>query len=280
MSETLFHGFFDDAAIFPPGLAPLEEAVRDHIRRSQDPVADAFIGPLILPVEKVDEAVALAGTHTIGFSVTAPAAELAEVTALMERLRAQAPNATVVALEAKVGDDVAAGITAVAAFAAAHADVETFVELPYTAVTDEHLSVLAAAGLSLKFRTGGIRQELFPTPEQVVVVIAMARRHGLRFKLTAGLHRAMRYADATTGFRHFGFLNIAAATAALHEGSDVADALRLLNSDDSATVARTVADHPGWRESFHSFGTCSIAEPAETLTALGMLDRDTSSHFH
>lgn len=279
MSDTLFHEFFDDAAIFPPGLAPLDAAVRDHIRRSQNNVTDEFIGPLILPVDKVDEAVSLAEDHEIQFSVISQADALDEVTALIGRLARDHEHATIVALEAKVGNDVAADIASVATFADDNPDVDVFVELPYPAITDEHLAVLAQGGVSLKFRTGGITQALFPTPEQLVDVINRAHQHGVRFKLTAGLHRAMRYVNPETGFQHFGFLNIAAATAALRSGSDVAEAARLLNSDDATTITSVVTETPEWRESFSSFGTCSVAEPAETLTELGLLEDQIARQF-
>ena len=49
MSRTpfapLFDRLVDDAAVFPPGLAPLDVAVREHLDRRTGPYA-AHIGPL------------------------------------------------------------------------------------------------------------------------------------------------------------------------------------------------------------------------------------------
>lgn len=277
MTETQFHGFLDDAAVFPPGLAPLEVAVRDHIRRAADEVTDAFIGPLILPLDKVAEAATLAARKPLELSVVVPTGGLTDVDKLLEEL---APTATTIkALEVKVGEDAAAGITEVAEFTATHPELEVFVELPYAEVTEENLAALEAAGLALKFRTGGVKQELFPTPGQVIDVLGRAVDVGLPFKLTAGLHRAMRYTDEQTGFRHFGFANIAAATAALRGGSSANQALNVLDSDDSDIVAEALGGETRWRESFTSFGTCSVSEPVETLAQIGLVSAETAARF-
>ena len=42
-----FLRFFDDAATFPPGLAPVERAVRGHVARRSSPVLPA-VGPAVL----------------------------------------------------------------------------------------------------------------------------------------------------------------------------------------------------------------------------------------
>ena len=52
MSRTpfapLFDRLVDDAAVFPPGLAPLDVAVREHLDRREGAYA-AHIGPLLVP---------------------------------------------------------------------------------------------------------------------------------------------------------------------------------------------------------------------------------------
>lgn len=89
----------------------------------------------------------------------------------------------------------------------------------------------------------------------------------------------MRYVNPATGFQHFGFLNIAAATAALNRGAGTHHALQLLNSDDPVAVAAEATAEPSWRDRFSSFGTCSVSEPAETLSELGLMDQNTTTHF-
>lgn len=280
MNESMFHGFLDDAAVFPPGLAPLEVAVREHLRRAENQTTDAFIGPLILSLDKIEEAARLAGEYPLELSIVSSAADLTQLSTMLNHLRENHPRVTVAALEVKTGEAPTEDIVRIADFRENDHSAEVFVELSYPAVTAENLRALAQAGLSLKFRTGGIRRELFPTPDQVIEVIEKASDHGLRFKLTAGLHRAMRYVDPETGFPHFGFLNIAAATAALNEKASAEQALTLLNSDDPEPVIRVLGAGDHWREQFASFGTCSVAEPADTLAELGLLNRATAEQFH
>lgn len=72
---SVFDAFFDDAAIFPPGRAPLDRAVRDHITRRITPLGRT-VGPLLLPVDKLDDAAAMveaAGTEPVRVGVVVPA---------------------------------------------------------------------------------------------------------------------------------------------------------------------------------------------------------------
>lgn len=279
MTETSFHRFFDDAAVFPPGLAPLDQAVSEHIRRSRNETADAFVGPLILPLDKAAEAVRLADGEPLRLAVVLPATRLPEAAELIANLARTGSTVRVDALEVKIDGDRAAGIRQAADFRGTHPALEVYVELPVPAVTDESVTELRNRGLGVKFRTGGVEKQLFPTPEQVIDVIDTAVRNDAPFKLTAGLHRAMRYTDDRTGFEHFGFLNIAAATAALRAGRGQRVALELLNSDDPAAVAAGLGDADTWRQSFRSFGTCSVTEPVETLAAIGRLSAETVRAF-
>src|SRR4051794_1560029 len=63
MSRTpfapLFDRLVDDAAVFPPGLAPLDVAVREHLDRREGRYA-AHIGPLLVPATAAAELAGLA----------------------------------------------------------------------------------------------------------------------------------------------------------------------------------------------------------------------------
>lgn len=282
VTETTFHHFFDDAAIFPPGLAPLPEAVSQHLRYARDAVTRDFLGPLVLPLDKIGEAIELADGAPLDVSVVVTVDRLPELATLIDGSTGEAAESghlRIDAAEVKVGDDPTEGIAQAVAFRAAHPGTDVFVELTAGQVTDESAAELRHGGLALKFRTGGIRQDLFPSADQLITVLDTAVRAGLPFKLTAGLHRAMRYTDTDTGFDHFGFLNIAAATAALRNGRGPEAALELLNSDDTDVVATQAARHPRWRDSFRSFGTCSLVEPAETLGNTGLLRAESVNAF-
>ena len=148
---------------------------------------------------------------------------------------------------------------------------------PGHAEWQDALTAACAHGLRLKFRTGGTEAAAFPSDEELATWISEAGAAGLAFKCTAGLHRAVRHTDATTGFEHHGYLNIlwaatetargvdavASAVAERHPARIVA-ALREAGSD-ALTQART---------RFLSYGSCSIEEPLADLTALDLLGGD------
>jgi hypothetical protein len=91
------------------------------------------------------------------------------------------------------------------------------------------------------------------------------------FKLTAGLHEAIRFTSPATGFTHHGFLNIAMATEAARRGEDTEAVGALLAEDDAEHLVNLAnASDGSWRQSFTSFGTCSISEPARSLERLGL----------
>ncbi len=278
MTEATFEKFFDDAAVFPPGLAPLERAVDEHIRRAADPVASRFVGPLVLPVGQVEKAIELAGSSAIDINVVGPAEQIDDLKKIMS---ANTTDSRVVGAEFKLGSlEAPEALKAVADFASENSGIEVYLELPYEQVTDENLDFLAQHGINLKFRTGGVTADLFPSDTELVDVIDKALHHELAFKFTAGLHRAMRYTDEETGFDHFGFANIGAAIDTLQRGGSRDDALAALNSTDSDAVSEKItAGDTEWREAFRSFGTCSVPEPTGTLRDLGLMRPETVERF-
>ena len=74
-----------------------------------------------------------------------------------------------------------------------------------------------------------------------------------------------------TGFEQHGFLNVLTATGAALAGAEEAEVVTLLADRDSARVVdRIRALAPEVRAAFRSFGTCSVTEPVEELTELGL----------
>ncbi|TDQ49287.1 hypothetical protein [Actinorugispora endophytica] len=134
-----------------------------------------------------------------------------------------------------------------------------------------------APGLGAKVRCGGADAELFPGPEELSEFIAACAEHGVPFKATAGLHHAVRHTDPTTGFTHFGYLNLLLATAMAVTGDGpnrVRRALVVTDPDelvdrvgglDEATAART-------RELFVGYGSCSTRDPVADAEGLGLLE--------
>jgi hypothetical protein len=92
------------------------------------------------------------------------------------------------------------------------------------------------------------------------------RTHALPFKATAGLHHAL-----FDGVNH-GFLNVLAATF-VSTGDARQQVLRELRATtlDGLSLPRSASDAARVRRAFVSFGSCSVDEPVDDLTALRML---------
>ncbi|WP_205753994.1 hypothetical protein [Arthrobacter nitrophenolicus] len=272
LPEAFVH-FFDDAAVFPPGRAPLEVALRDYIARRQTALA-AAVGPLVLPLKDLPEARQLAADFDftggpIEASIVTPAGHLKDAFVAAASAR---PLINVVSIELKTNplDQNWAG--ELLAAASTTEQCQLYVELTAEQIESGALQLIARTGVRLKYRTGGIEQVLFPTPAQVASVLAAAAEQEVPFKLTAGLHRAMRYTDPETGFTHHGFINISVATALARSGASEATLQSVLQQTNPAVLAELFASvSPNWRESFNSFGTCSITEPLQTLEEMGIL---------
>ncbi|GAA0738140.1 hypothetical protein GCM10010199_60840 [Dactylosporangium roseum] len=271
----LLTALIDDAAVFPPGSAPLADAVPAHARHRESWYSP-LIGPLLLPVADLGSPVLAA--HSTGIGVIGEPAAI-------ERALPQLP-ATVRQVEspvAKRGEDPSPGIKRLAALMRRGAEpLEWYFEVPLAwglmSALDE-LADLRAEGLraSAKFRTGGLAAELFPSPVELAAVICGCRDRELPFKLTAGLHNAVRHTDPETGLVHHGFLNVLVATLAAAEGAEPADLAEILASTDAlplADAARAALDRE--RPLWAGFGSCGVEEPVSDLSILGLLRRPRS----
>ena len=141
------------------------------------------------------------------------------------------------------------------------------------------------AVFAVKVRCGG---EGVPSPEALAHALTAARRAGVAFKATAGLHHPLRHATVVGPVAH-GFVSVfgGAVLAAVHDlGAD--DLAEILDSRDAA--AWTLGDTLAWnrlaarpeqveaaRERVAlAYGSCSFDEPAGDLRALGWLDEASS----
>ncbi|NNG20077.1 hypothetical protein HJ590_10935 [Naumannella sp. ID2617S] len=266
----LFRGMLDDAAIFPPGLKPLEQAVPAHRNHRRSKYRE-LVGPLVLTSAALDELPRLTRGYADGsveVSVTGVevtrAPEVAEICFTLAAVR-------LAAFELLIGE-LAPGEVGrhVAELAAVLPGVELFLEVPRTpdgGYSEEVLEALAGTPCRAKFRTGGVTADLYPSEQQLAAAIESAVRLGVPFKATAGLHHALRNTDGDR--EQHGFANLLWATAEAQRAGDVAGALA---ERDGAVVTERVAElDPGVRQAFRSFGTCSIDEPVEELRGLGLL---------
>ncbi|WP_191244750.1 hypothetical protein [Amycolatopsis deserti] len=262
---NVFRGFLDDAAVFPPGLKPLERAVPDHAVHLASGYGE-LVGPLVLAAPALAELGAVV-SEPLDLAVTAPGGP------------AQLPDALGRAADLPVrlaGFEVAMPAeSSVPEFFRAlevAGDVPVFVEVPRDARRAEVIATCAKTGHQAKFRTGGVKAELYPDEAELAAGVLAVVRAGVPFKATAGLHHALRNTDPATGFEQHGFLNLLLATAAARSGASEDELIALLAERDGARVAELVSEvDPGARESFRSFGTCSIDEPVAELVDLGLV---------
>jgi hypothetical protein len=263
-----FRAFFDDAALFPPGDAPMAAAVpahRDLVERYGE-----LVGPFVVPGARLEELAALAsGPEPFGVSVIAAPLDLPDALA---RVRAH-PVLALSAVETPIADDAERAVSELAGIVPG--GVPVAVEIPRGEARDRVLDTLASTPYRAKVRTGGLVASAFPSCEELASTLGACVERGVAVKCTAGLHHAVRHTDPATGFTHHGFLNVLVAVDALSSGGDAAVA-RLAETDAS----RLVAAVKGWsperaasaRATFTSFGTCSVTEPIDDLVALGLVE--------
>jgi hypothetical protein len=296
----------DDAAVFPPGNAPLPEAVAAH-RQHRDAWYADLVGPLVLPASAVaageltgggppvrgltgggpSAGGSTGGGLTGGGPTVAPAG--LEVGLIADHGIDRLPSAVAVlgpagvvlrqveAAVGKRGEDPRPGLDRLVGLCAGWPGASCYAEIPLSWGVLAALDAVAAAradgvDVSPKFRTGGLAAELFPTPVELAAVICACRDRRLRFKLTAGLHRAVRHTDPETGFAHHGFLNVLVASVVAGAGAEVAEVAAVLGGTDALPLvehARRIRDRE--RPLWTGFGTCSIPEPLADLTRLGLL---------
>ncbi|MGI9084350.1 MAG: hypothetical protein ACR2FE_03570 [Aeromicrobium sp.] len=256
MTTLLFDRFFDDAAIFPPGNAGMDHAVRAHAAAVGSPLG-RHVGPFVCSASRLTglgDALSTAGIDSLDLALVTPVGSASAAIGAAHddprlRLRAVEVSGT------QPGDP----LPSVPEGTLLH--VERPVRPPFDLPPDA----------ALKLRTGGETPDAFPDESRLAAALAQ----GLRFKLTAGLHGAVRHTDPETGFEHHGFLNVVLAVHAAMTGSD--DLVARLAERDASVVAAAVAgldEHARGmvRSRFLSFGTCSITDPIDDLRKLGLLE--------
>ncbi|MGC4110940.1 MAG: hypothetical protein QM747_11065 [Nocardioides sp.] len=269
-------GLVDDAAIFPPGDAPLADAVAAYTARSSEWYV-GLVGPLVVRDTDLPEVPADVPVSVV---LTGGAGAVAGVATLAAR-----KGHRLAGVEAAVRDldDLPGNVRRIAAAVdAARADgglgdAQVYVELPQTDPTPAWLAAadaVAEAELHLKLRTGGVEAHLFPPAAVVAAWIDAALDRETSFKCTAGLHNAVRHRDHETGFEHLGFLNVLLATRVAFDGAgrdEVAQVLDDHYANDLVAMARQ-SDLVGARRWFTSYGSCSVTEPLDDLIGLGLLE--------
>lgn len=271
-----WRGLVDDAAIFPPGDAPLDVAAAEHQARRGDRYAD-LVGTFV--VRDTDLPALKATPLALSVVLTGGAGNLAGTAALARRLHIAVEG---IEIALRDPDDLPGNARRVAAAVdAARADgqlddhVPVYVELPHVPSTASWLAAadeVAAQEFRLKFRTGGLDAAAYPPAHALARWIDAALDRETPFKCTAGLHRAVRH-TGEDGFEHHGFLNVLVATRRAFDGAGLDEVVATLEEREAAALLQDAGELDRARRWFTSFGSCSVSEPLDNLITLGLLEK-------
>lgn len=285
--RSLFSGLFDDAALFPPALAPLRQAVASHRARQSASYAD-LVGPLLVPASDVEgllqsqDIVLLEGPQLDVAVVSRPGTDVTLLDDALARLN-ECPQVAVVGVELGWSPGWHQRPTETG-----EATLRS-VEVPRGAELERALSDIQAYAddpdpAQAKFRTGATPEMPAPTPAELATFIRSCIDHDLSFKLTGGLHQAIRTTftqsekqSETLSENQFGFLNVMAATRwALAHGAEVPQMQELLCLPDPAPILDIItrmsaADASVLRAFFTSYGCCAVMDPIGHLVTLGLI---------
>ncbi|MFC7489373.1 MULTISPECIES: hypothetical protein [unclassified Knoellia] len=273
---ALLAGLIDDAAVFPPGNAPLDVAVARHRAHRQAAYA-ALIGPLLVPASDVEALLTHVDTVSekpldVGL-IARPGVDPSVVLDAVERLENEAK---VVAVGAELGwfpgwRGLPVGSLPLTLEVPRGADHRRALD-DIRAGVDEAGPVVQA-----KFRTGATPTWAWPDEAELAAFIHECARVGVPFKLTGGLHHAVRAEH--DGEPQHGLLNVLLAVhSAAHDGALVA-VEALLAQRDSHLLADAVeslgdADTTRLRSLLTAYGCCEVTDPIGELDDLGLLDLD------
>jgi hypothetical protein len=273
--RALFRALFDDAAVFPPGLAPLPQAIADHVARQSNSYAD-LIGPLLLPAWAIEEFLRLQRPRQVDVALIGrPGIDLALVADARARLfRDPGVNLTGVEIGWSPRWRQALGWNA-----------SLSIEVPRGAEQERALSELQKHAaepnpVQAKFRTGSTPDSPVPTPTELAIFIRAAVDRDLGFKLTGGLHHAMSR-TISGGQDQIGFLNVIAATRwALAYGAEIPEMDSILSQRDPGTILDIItrmseADASVVRAFFTAYGCCAVLDPICDLVTFGLIEATT-----
>jgi len=284
----------DYAGLFPPAALPMGEAVANYAAYCGGPEA-WIVGRFIVPVlrlEELEEALKPnLGQEAWELSGLFKDGAEPEIGMLVDFNKRHEGRVRIVSAETRFVGDLRKLAKALGAGIMAkegpEPPIEVWVEVDLTDDVLAQVTAIAEAGLCAKIRTGGVTENLFPKPVDVVRFLGHCLEQKVRFKATAGLHHPIRadfpltYEQGSPQATMYGYLNLFTATAVLRAGGTVMDAVTGL---EETAIQRFSfeGDIMKWRNftfsmedcaalrdgAMTSFGSCSIREPLDELLAL------------
>ncbi|MEO6019424.1 MAG: hypothetical protein ABIP45_04135 [Knoellia sp.] len=273
---ALLAGLIDDAAVFPPGNAPLDVAVQRHIGHYQAAYA-GLIGPLLIPASDVETLLAdvdLVSDRPLKIGLIArPGVDPSVVVSAVKRL---ANENSVIAVGAELGwfpgwrDLPVAGLPLTLEVPRGKEHGRALADI--RAGTDEAGHIVQA-----KFRTGATSAWEWPDEAELASFVHDCARLGVPFKLTGGLHHAIRAEH--DGEPQHGLLNVLLAVRSATNDGALAAVEAVLAQRNPTLVATAVNDLDDaeairLRSLFTAFGCCEVTDPIGELDDLGILDLD------
>lgn len=278
--RSLFRALVDDAAVFPPGNAPVPRAWEEHLRLRRGGYAD-LLGPLLVGTGHAAELGQVAGgdgdeAPVEVAVVSRPGADVDDLLATVKLLRGVAAVRvgsveTALDLAGSWRRALSLGVPVAVEVDRDSTNLPRALDEVRTAATDLPVTVLA------KLRTQATPQQPVPSPSELAAFLLGADARELPVKLTGGLHHAVarRGDDGGTLDRH-GVLNVLAALAAIDDGADEQVLVETLADEDTDRLVDVVVglDEPAVvrvRSRFRSFGCCGVTDPLDELRDLGLL---------
>ncbi|WP_153393551.1 hypothetical protein [Ornithinicoccus halotolerans] len=289
LPRALLTDLLDDAAVFPPGSAPLPRAVAEYRDRVRHPWAD-LVGPLLVPATASAELLAVLAPEpppgqqagegpTARLPVVLVARPDTPVSALVEAVARLWPVPTVrlagVELSHQAGWQQALdwGVPV-----AVEVDRAPEARQPALAAVAAAAAAEDSPPVRIKLRTQSSPAGPVPTGEQVAGFLTDAHAAGLPAKLTGGLHHAVATtvpADGGTEDQH-GLLNVLLAAERVRSGAPAEQVLAVLAERHGETLAGQAAGLTGDRARaartlLTAVGCCGVLDPLTELADLGLL---------
>lgn len=275
IARALLANAIDYAGLFPPASHPMSAAVREY-REIREGAEAWALRRFVVPAARLNEFRDAGGG---AWQLAAIAGnELAKDLEGIAKFNDAGGAARVDTVDFRV-------ITPEAlrdAIALVPESVHRFAEWPLGADPAPFVAAVAGAGVSAKFRTGGIVEDAFPEANMLLSHLTAVLAAGVQFKCTAGLHHPVRgryrltYDNPSVQGMMYGYLNVMLAASALQQGLGLETAGAILLEEDGREF-RLGGSGLEWRDTvftetdlsrlrdsgFQSFGSCSFREPMD-----------------